>query len=60
MEKMKSFVREQDIFGQEVSFNFDKKGKTYQTLFGGTLSIFFYMFIFSVTVYGFINVHNHS
>ena len=60
MKKVKKFIREKDIFGKEVSLNFDKKGNKYKTLFGGILTIMFYMFILSVTIYAFVNTSNHS
>ena len=55
MKKLKNFIKEQDIFGKEVSLNFDKKGNKYKTLFGGILTIIFCMFILSVTIYAFVN-----
>ena len=55
MKKIRKFVKEKDIFGKEININFDKKGNKYKTLFGGFLTILFYMFILAVTAYAFAN-----
>jgi hypothetical protein len=60
MKKMKQFVKDQDIFGQEISLNFDRKGNTYKTSFGGILTIIFYSLIAAVSAYGIINTLNHT
>ena len=35
----KSYIREQDIFGKPIMLNFNKKGNTHNTVFGGLVSI---------------------
>ena len=49
MKSMKKFIRNKDIFGEQVSLNFDKKGNTFKTSFGGFLTIIFYMFIMATS-----------
>ncbi len=44
-EKIKSF----DLFGHNVSLNFNKEGKMYKTVFGGTFSIIYSLIIFGYT-----------
>ena len=56
MKKMKNFVKDQDIFGEEVSLNFDGKGNTHKTSFGGILTIIFYLFVLVVNVNGFVSI----
>ena len=36
---MKRKIKEQDIFGHQISFNFDKQGATHKTCVGGVVSI---------------------
>jgi hypothetical protein len=43
-----------------IEFNFDKKGPTHKTVFGGCISIFYAIFIIAYSSYGFSNIQNHS
>ena len=33
------FIKSQDLFGHEVSLNFNKKGSSHNTLVGGVVSV---------------------
>ena len=35
----KTYIRESDSFGQPILLNFNKKGNTHNTVFGGVISI---------------------
>jgi hypothetical protein len=37
--KIKSIIRDQDMFGYKIELNFNKKGSTHKTLCGGLVSI---------------------
>ena len=43
-----------------IEFNFDKKGSTHKTVFGGCISIFYAIFIIAYSSFGFSNIENHS
>lgn len=36
---MTEFVKERDMFGHTITFNFDRKGETHNTIIGGFVSI---------------------
>ena len=36
---MKRIIKEQDIFGHQIAFNFDKQGSSHKTSIGGIVSI---------------------
>ena len=38
----KRFIKNLDIFGHKVDFNFDKKGSTHNTKAGGFCTIFYF------------------
>jgi hypothetical protein len=43
--KFKELILSQDFFGHKVELNFNKKGSSHKTLFGGIISIFVEIFI---------------
>ena len=60
MKSLKKFIRNQDIFGEKVSLNFEKKGSTFKTSLGGFLTLIFYMLILAIGTNAFVIVYNHS
>ena len=43
------FIREKDMFGHTITFNFDRKGDTHNTIVGGSFSIFIRLFLILYT-----------
>ena len=50
---VRSWIRDNDFFGHQVHFNFDRNGDSHKTLFGGCYSLFIKLFILS---YFYVNV----
>ena len=53
-------IKKLDFFGKKVELNFDKNGPTHRTYFGGIITIFYVLFIMAYSIYGFLNVQNHT
>jgi len=45
-ERFNDFVTANDMFGYNVSFNFNKKGAIHNTFIGGSLSLFINLVVF--------------
>jgi hypothetical protein len=41
-------IKDFDLFGHRVQFNFNKNGKTHNTLLGGCFSLVFYVIAFAI------------
>ena len=56
--RLKDIIKDQDSFGYDVSLTFNNSGRTHNTLIGGILSIFVYIFMMSYfySLYKKINV----
>ena len=50
------FIESADIFGKVIELNFDRKGSTHKTFFGGLVSIIYALFIVAYATYGFVNM----
>ena len=44
------FIKSQDLFGHEVSLNFNKKGSSHNTIIGGAVSVLVKAFMAFYTV----------
>ena len=44
------FIKNMDIFGEPISLNFDRKGSTHQTCFGGICTVLFLVFATVVVI----------
>ena len=40
------YVREKDMFGHTITFNFDRKGDTHNTIIGGFFSLIIKLFLY--------------
>ena len=44
-ESVATFIRDMDMFGHTITFNFDRKGETHNTIVGGSFSIIIRFFL---------------
>ena len=59
MSNLKSYIKKLDLFGFPITLKFNKKGDIHKSLFGGILSIIFYIFIIGYFFYCFNIMVNH-
>ena len=50
MKEFKDKVKDQDLFGYKINFNFDRRGETHTTVVGGCVSIFIKI-IFAIYIF---------
>ena len=60
MIKLLKRIREIDRYGFPISLNFDEKGPSHNTLFGGILTLIFYMYIIIYISFGINKIVNHG
>lgn len=56
MKKINNIIKAIDIFGEPISFNINKKGETHNTLFGGILSLLYFVVFFTLFILGCIKL----
>jgi hypothetical protein len=56
---MKETIKNIDILGYPVSLNFDWRGSSFQTVFGGTMSVFYFGFILYYAGLGIFKIKFH-
>jgi len=59
LSRIKNGMINSDIFGYPVNLNFDKKDSYYKTLFGGILSIIFFLIIIYLSIEGSFKIIFH-
>jgi hypothetical protein len=59
-EKIKSFVRGQDLFGHPINLNFDRHGETFNTYIGGTCSILLKILLVIYVSFNFLKMYNSN
>jgi hypothetical protein len=52
----RKLIKNFDIIGRKVELNFDEKGASHKTIFGGYLSITYGIFILAFSIYCFTNI----
>ena len=58
--RLKNILKNIDMFGRPITFNFEKEGDFFNTVTGGIVSIIFICFITSVSVKQAIVLFNHE
>ena len=51
MEKLKNRIKDSDIFGYQITLNFDRKEKTKKSFAGGILTLLYYIIFNAYFVY---------
>lgn len=60
MKTLKKLVKRLDIFGHPILLHIDKKGERHKTLYGGILSLFYFVFALSYIGFCFSKMITHK